>query len=90
MRFKKVYALIFHKRRATAAVRKAMLVEFVPRNLGFEHVTRQEVISCHTRQLAQTLFSDVEKPGYIGIGWHIYLHSQEQQLPLPETLLQHS
>ena len=51
-----------------------MLVEFVPQNLGFEHVTRQEVISCHTRQLAQTLFSDVEKNQAILVldGTYIY------------------
>ena len=74
-----ILSTIFHTskssiRRATAAVRKAMLVEFVPQNLGFEHVTRQEVISCHTRQLAQTLFSDVEKSQAILVldGTYIY------------------
>ena len=74
-----ILSTIFHTskssiRRATAAVRKAMFVEFVPQNLGCEHVTRQEVINCHTRQLAQTLFSDVEKNQAILVldGTYIY------------------
>lgn len=48
-------------RRAISAVRKALLIKFVPENLGFTHISREEIINKHTRPLAQTLFGSIEK-----------------------------
>ncbi|XP_056001835.1 uncharacterized protein LOC125657084 [Ostrea edulis] len=61
-------------RRAAASVRKAMLTSFVPQSLGFAHITREEVINGHTRQLAQTLFGNIEKNQAILVldGTYIY------------------
>ncbi|XP_061191748.1 uncharacterized protein LOC133199988 [Saccostrea echinata] len=61
-------------RRVISAVRKAMMISFVPHSLGFEHVTREEVINDHTRQLAQTLFGNIEKKQAILVldGTYIY------------------
>lgn len=48
-------------RRAISAVRKALLIKFVPENLGFTHISKEEIINKHTRPLAQTLFGSIEK-----------------------------
>lgn len=47
---------------------------FVPYNLGFEHITREDVINEHTRHLAQTLFGDIDKSQAILVldGTYIY------------------
>jgi hypothetical protein len=61
-------------RRAIAAVRNAIMTSFVPQNLGFAHITREQVIDGHTRQLAQTLFGNIEKNQVILVldGTYIY------------------
>lgn len=61
-------------RRAISAVRNAMMTCFVPYNLGFEHITREDVINDHTRHLAQTLFGDIDKSQAILVldGTYIY------------------
>ena len=43
-------------RRAVTTVRRALMEEFVPQNIGFPHITREDVISRHTRPLAESLF----------------------------------
>ena len=43
-------------RRAVTTVRRALMEEFVPQNIGFSHITREDVISRHTRPLAESLF----------------------------------
>ncbi|XP_062577231.1 uncharacterized protein LOC134239089 [Saccostrea cucullata] len=61
-------------RRAVSAVRAALMISFVPHHLGFEHIRREEVIEDHTRQLAQTLFGNIEKKQAILVldGTYIY------------------
>ncbi|XP_062620784.1 uncharacterized protein LOC134282405, partial [Saccostrea cucullata] len=44
-------------RRAVKSGRKALMTDFVPQNLGFQHITREAVIENHTRQLARDLFN---------------------------------
>ena len=43
-------------RRAVNSARVALSHDFVPFNVGFQHISRQEVIDKHTRPIAQTLF----------------------------------
>ncbi|XP_061176014.1 uncharacterized protein LOC133184966 [Saccostrea echinata] len=45
-------------RRAIKSGRKALITDFVPQNLGFQHITREAVIENHTRQLARDLFTN--------------------------------
>ena len=45
-------------KRAVHAVRKVLMVDFVPDNLGFNHITREAVRNLHSRQLATSLFAD--------------------------------
>lgn len=46
-------------RRGIKAVRSALIDgTFVTENVGFQHITRDQVIEHHTRPLAQTLFGD--------------------------------
>ena len=45
-------------RRAIVSTRTAMMRDFVPNNLGFKHITREEVIQNHTRQLAKDLLTN--------------------------------
>ncbi|XP_062622155.1 uncharacterized protein LOC134283681 [Saccostrea cucullata] len=47
----------FQVRRAIASARAALMKDFVPSNLGFQHVTREEVIHNHTRELARDLLT---------------------------------
>lgn len=66
-------------RRAVASCRKNLLQVFVPENLGFQHVTRQQVIENHTRPLAQTIFGDLTKPAILVIdGTYIYIQKSSQ------------
>lgn len=39
------------------SARQAASITFVPKNLGFSHVTRKDVIDCHTSSLARQLIS---------------------------------
>ncbi|KAK3097763.1 hypothetical protein FSP39_012967 [Pinctada imbricata] len=45
-------------RRAVATGRKALMDKFVPQHLGFQHVSREEVKTKHTRPLARELLAD--------------------------------
>ena len=42
--------------RAVASVRRCLMASFVPQYLGLQHITREAIISDHTRPLAQKLF----------------------------------
>ena len=44
--------------RVIHSARKALIAHFVPRFLGFQHISRREVIEWHTRSLAMELLSD--------------------------------
>ncbi len=52
----------FRCRRQVAKIvesaRKAIMKDFVPHNLGFDHITRQNVIDNHTTDISKQLFSD--------------------------------
>ena len=39
------------------SVRSALLQRFVPRNIGFNHITRQQIIDNHTTDLAKKLLT---------------------------------
>lgn len=62
--------------RCISSVRSALAGRFVQENLGFQHITRAEIIQHHTRQLAQTLFET--SPGNQAIlvmdGTYIYIN----------------
>ncbi|XP_062598202.1 uncharacterized protein LOC134259614 [Saccostrea cucullata] len=64
-------------RRAVSSARKALMSDFVPHNLGFGHISREEVIGQHTRPLAQELFSNglTETPQALLVldGTYIYI-----------------
>lgn len=58
----KLLAVLFHMtkfqvRRAIVSARTSLMRDFVPHNLGFNHITREEVIQNHTRQLARNLMT---------------------------------
>ncbi|XP_033725211.1 uncharacterized protein LOC117315175 [Pecten maximus] len=66
-------------RRAISSARTALMKDFVPPNLGFQHVSRQDVISNHTRPLAQTLFGGLMEPAILVIdGTYIYIQKSGQ------------
>lgn len=64
-------------RRAVSSARKALMADFVPRNLGFRHISRDKVITNHTQPLAQGLFSNglAESPQALLVldGTYIYI-----------------
>lgn len=50
------------------------MTDIVPRNLGFQHITREDIIQKHTRQLAKDLMTSSQDPAilvldgtYVGI-----------------------
>lgn len=49
----------FQIRRAVQSARKALMADFVLRNIGFPNITREAIIRTHTRPLAQQLLSDI-------------------------------
>lgn len=62
-------------RRAVQSARKALMADFVPRNIRFPHITREEIIRTHTRPLAQHLLSDITTAPAILVldGTYIYI-----------------
>ncbi|XP_052274420.1 uncharacterized protein LOC127874239 isoform X3 [Dreissena polymorpha] len=62
-------------RRALKSSRKSLLKSFVPKNMGFKHVSREEIKTTHTRPLAQELFaaSDQNKSIIVLDGTYIYI-----------------
>ncbi|XP_048768744.2 uncharacterized protein LOC125662931 [Ostrea edulis] len=63
--------------RSVRAVRNILMTGgFVTENLGFGHITREEIINKHTRPLAQTLFGDDTTQQAILIldGTYIYIN----------------
>ena len=48
--------------RALSSARKALTKDFTPKYIGFQHVTREEVVMKHTRPLANTLFGGNTSP----------------------------
>jgi hypothetical protein len=66
-------------RRAISSVRKNLKQTFVPSNIGFQHITREQVIEAHTRPLAQTLFGRDNVPAILVIdGTYLYIQKSNQ------------
>ena len=60
--------------RALERARYALITEFVPRNLGFNHIARQEIIDQHTSTIAHQLLcrDETDKAIIVGGGTYIY------------------
>lgn len=59
----KLLAVLFHMtkfqvRKTIVSARTSLMRNFVPHNLGFNHITREELIQNHTRQLARNLLTE--------------------------------
>ena len=56
--------------------------QFVPKNLGFSHITRNGIIDRHTSSIAQHLMCDDEPDTAILIcdGTYIYIQVREKEL----------
>ena len=66
-------------RRAISSVRKNLIQTFTPHNLGFQHLTREQVINDHTGPLTQTLFGKGLEPAILVIdGTYIYIQKSSQ------------
>lgn len=80
----KILATIFNLskdsvRRAIASVRKNLMQTFTQDNIGFQHISRKQVIDHHTRPLAQTLFGDGLSPAILVIdGTYIYIQKSSK------------
>lgn len=61
-------------RRDFQSIKKFLSTDFVPSNLGFQHITREDVINLHTLELAQNLMA--ERPDQVILvldGAYIYI-----------------
>ena len=74
--------------RALESARIALTTEFVPYNLGFNHVNRNEIINQHTSEVARQLMCNNE-PGKAIIvidETYIYIYSGEEDLLIFENI----
>ena len=62
--------------RSIESARKVLINGFVPNNVGFNHVSRNEIIRQHTSSLAQKLFSDDEPDTAILVADGTYVYVQ--------------
>lgn len=61
-------------RRAVSTMRQVLSTKFVPNHLGFKHITREAVISEHTRPLAKEHFSPTINQAILVLdGTYIYV-----------------
>lgn len=61
-------------RRAFHSTRKILSTDFVPLHLGFQHISREEVITQHTRLLAQNLLTENPDQAILVLdGTYIYI-----------------
>lgn len=66
-------------RRAVSSIRQVLSNKFVPNHLGFKHITRDAVISEHTRPLAKELFSPTFNQAILVLdGTYIYVQKSSQ------------
>ncbi|CAF1493570.1 unnamed protein product, partial [Rotaria magnacalcarata] len=63
--------------RSLKTVRTALMTRFVPSNLGFNHITRQEIIDQHTSTMARRLMCDAESNTAIVVIDGTYLYIQD-------------
>ena len=62
-------------RRAIHSVRQVLMLKFVPSNLGFSHVSREDVLHKHTRALAQSLLAENDGQAILVLdGTYIYIN----------------
>ncbi|CAF4581114.1 unnamed protein product, partial [Rotaria magnacalcarata] len=62
--------------RSLKTVRTALITRFVPSNLGFNHITRQEIIDQNTSTMARRLMCDAESNTAIVVIDGTYLYIQ--------------
>lgn len=65
----------FQVRRAVISAKNALMEDFVPKHLGFSHISREDVINHHTRPLAKELLCSMSDNPVILVldGTYIYL-----------------
>lgn len=69
----------FAVQRSLNVCRTALMEKFVPENLGFKHISRDDVIHNHTRPLAKQLFSGDRDSAIIVLdGTYIYIQKSGQ------------
>ena len=65
--------------RSISTARNALMKHFTPNYIGFNHITRDEIIHHHTRQLAKTLFGGHEDPAILVLdGTYFYIQKSSQ------------
>ncbi|CAF1498316.1 unnamed protein product [Didymodactylos carnosus] len=73
------------------SAREAFMAHFVPKHLGFEHISRQDVITKHTRPLAKRLFTNPGDDAAILIldGTYIYVQKSANNIVQRRTFSLH-
>ena len=69
--------------RAIKSARGALVSTFVPQNLGFNHISRREIIEQHTSRIACGLMCDGKSDKVIIVvdGTYIYIHVNNHDFP---------
>uniref|UniRef100_K1PVU3 Uncharacterized protein n=1 Tax=Magallana gigas TaxID=29159 RepID=K1PVU3_MAGGI len=77
-------------RRAVSSARRSLMSDFVPHNLGFGHISREDVIAKHTRPLAQEtvfIWSGELYPSVACFRRDVHIHPEIHQFQLLQTFL---
>ncbi|CAG2245218.1 unnamed protein product [Mytilus edulis] len=70
-------------RRAIASARKYLSENFVPSNLGFNHISREEVITSHTRTSSAITVRKRNVSCNYSRRWHLYLYPEKFTIQVP-------
>lgn len=72
-------------RRAVISAKNALMEDFVPKHLGFSHISREDVINHHTRPLAKELLCSMSDNPVILVLDGTYIYTSKKA----ETFLSH-
>ena len=73
--------------RTTKSARDALMSTFVPRNLGFNHISRREIIEQHTSRIARDLMCDGKSHRAIIVVDDTYVYIQVNNHDFPFALI---
>lgn len=62
-----------------AAAREALMLDFVPNNLGFQHLSRQQLVACNTEMTKSMFCGNDEKVITIWDGTYLYCDKSHNQ-----------
>jgi len=87
----KVLSILFRLKRHNTqriihSARNSLVIEFVPKHLGFEHISHEEFCQNHTTTFAKTLFTNDDSQAVVVLDG-TYIYSEKLELQLPKEII---